>query len=71
MNETMMLGLRLVREGVAGEAFECRFGVSMEQKYGPRLRRLAAQGLVEWPSERARLTRTGRLLGNVVFREFV
>jgi oxygen-independent coproporphyrinogen-3 oxidase len=71
MNETMMLGLRLVREGVAKETFEHRFGVSVEQKYGPALRRLAAQGLVEWPSERARLTRAGRLLGNVVFREFV
>ena len=71
MDETMMLGLRLVREGVAGEAFERRFGVSMERKYGPRLKRLAAQGLVEWPGGRARLTRAGRLLGNVAFREFV
>jgi oxygen-independent coproporphyrinogen III oxidase len=71
INETMMLGLRLVREGVAAEAFERRFGVSLEQKYGLVLKRLAAQGLVEWPAERARLTRTGRLLGNVVFREFV
>jgi oxygen-independent coproporphyrinogen III oxidase len=71
MNETMMLGLRLVGEGVASETFERRFGVSLEQKYGPALSRLAAQGLVEWPRERARLTRAGRLLGNVVFREFV
>jgi oxygen-independent coproporphyrinogen-3 oxidase len=71
MNETMMLGLRLVSEGVASEAFEHRFGVSLEQRYGLALRRLAEQGLVEWPGERARLTRAGRLLGNVVFREFV
>ncbi len=71
MNETMMLGLRLVMEGVSTEDFERRFGVSMEQKYGPALKRLAAQGLVQWPAERARVTRAGRLLGNVVFREFV
>jgi oxygen-independent coproporphyrinogen-3 oxidase len=71
MNETMMLGLRLTEAGVSTEAFERRFGVSLEQKYGAILRRLAGQGLVEWPAQRARLTRAGRLLGNVVFREFV
>ena len=71
MNETMMLGLRLVREGVANETFERRFGVSLDQEYGAILKRLAAQGLVEWIGARARLTRAGRLLGNVVFREFV
>jgi oxygen-independent coproporphyrinogen III oxidase len=71
MNETMMLGLRLVAEGVAKETFQRRFGVDLEQKYGAALKRLAEQGLVEWPGERARLTRAGRLLGNVVFREFV
>ena len=65
------LGLRLVWEGVSAEDFERRFGVSLDQTYGPALRRLAAQVLVEWPAERARLTRAGRLLGNVVFREFV
>ena len=71
MGETMMLGLRLVQEGVGSEAFERRFGISLEQKYGQVLQMLAGQGLVEWTGQYARLTRAGRLLGNVVFREFV
>ena len=71
MDETLMLGLRLVREGVAAEPFGRRFGTSLEERYGAVLDRLARQGLVQWTGQRARLTRAGRLLGNVVFREFV
>jgi oxygen-independent coproporphyrinogen-3 oxidase len=71
MDETMMLGLRLVQEGVANEAFERRFGISLGQRYGKVLKALAEQGLVEWTGLYARLTRQGRLLGNLVFREFV
>lgn len=71
MGETMMLGLRLVREGVANETFEARFGLSLKAKYGPVLRQLEEQGLVEWAGPRVRLTHRGRLLGNLAFREFV
>jgi oxygen-independent coproporphyrinogen-3 oxidase len=71
MGETLMLGMRLVQEGVSDTTFEPRFGVSLQARYGPVLEKLAGQGLVEWDGNRARLTIRGRLLGNVVFREFV
>lgn len=71
MSETMMMGLRLVREGVADVDFRARFGVGLEDQYAKELSVLAAKQLIEWDGERVRLTRAGRLLGNIVFREFV
>jgi oxygen-independent coproporphyrinogen III oxidase len=71
MDETMMLGFRLVREGVREAEFEARFGQGLEARYGRRLRRLKALGLIERDAAGVRLTSGGRLLGNRVFREFV
>lgn len=71
MGETMMMGMRLVQAGVASADFQARFGVSLAERYGRELERLTARGLIEWDGERARLTPQGRLLGNLVFREFV
>jgi oxygen-independent coproporphyrinogen-3 oxidase len=71
MDETMMLGLRLVREGVGEAEFQARYGQSLDARYGRRLRRLASLGLVERDTLGVRLTNGGRLLGNRVFREFV
>lgn len=71
MGETMMMGLRLVGEGVADADFRARFGLGLEDQYARKLNALKAKQLIEWDGERVRLTRGGRLLGNVVFREFV
>jgi oxygen-independent coproporphyrinogen-3 oxidase len=71
MDETLMLGMRLIGEGVREADFQGRFGQRLEPRYGRRLRRLQSLGLVEWDSDGARLTPGGRLLGNRVFREFV
>lgn len=71
MGEMMMMGLRLVGEGVADADFRARFGLGLEDQYGKKLNTLKAKQLIEWDGERVRLTRGGRLLGNVVFREFV
>lgn len=72
--ETMMMGLRLVEEGVGEAAFAARFGQSLRQVYGRQIERLERQGLLEWGGPeggRLRLTEKGRLLGNRVFVEFV
>ena len=37
MGETMMLGLRLVREGVADARFQARFGVGLEEAFGAEI----------------------------------
>ena len=71
MSETMMMGLRLLQEGVSFERFEQRFGVGMEDVYGCEIATLVARGLLERTPERVRLTRHGRLLGNQVFVEFL
>jgi len=73
MSEYMLMGLRLAEEGVSGEDFERRFGVSLAERYGQVIEPLARLGLLEWldGGGRLRLSRRGRLLGNVVFRDFV
>ena len=71
MGETMMLGLRLVEEGVADARFQALFGVGLEAAFGPEIRRLVARGLLERLPDRVRLTPGGRLLGNQVFAAFL
>jgi oxygen-independent coproporphyrinogen-3 oxidase len=69
--EMLMLGLRLVEEGVESSAFKERFGVDLESSFGGVLADLEAQGLVEQGAGRLRLTSRGHLLGNRVFVHFV
>jgi oxygen-independent coproporphyrinogen-3 oxidase len=71
MQETMMVGLRLVEEGVAAATFRDRFGLSLEAVFGPDIDELVSLGLLEWSDGSLRLTRRGRLVGNQVFMRFV
>lgn len=74
MRETMMMGLRLTREGVSRSAFERRFGRSVRHVFAQEIEQLRKQGLLEWAGEGGdilRLTDRGRLLGNQVFMRFV
>lgn len=71
MEETMLVGLRLVLEGVDRQRFHRRFGQCPEEVFGSTLNHLATLGLVECFDGRWRLTRRGRLLGNQVFIHFV
>jgi oxygen-independent coproporphyrinogen-3 oxidase len=71
MGEFMMMGLRLTREGVSAETFRERFGQELEVVYGKEIEDLIRLGLLAWQSDRLRLTRRGRLLGNQAFMKFV
>lgn len=74
MGETMMLGLRLLEEGISMERFNRRFDRSMDEVFGEKIDLLLEKELVEWDSEKARklrLSKKGRLLGNQAFVEFV
>ena len=71
MAETMILGLRLLEEGVRFDEFKRRFGRELGEVYKEELRELEEWGLMEVSAGRVRLTRRGRLLGNEVFRRFV
>jgi oxygen-independent coproporphyrinogen-3 oxidase len=72
--EMMMVGLRLVKEGVSTDSFQQRIGKPLMEVFGKEVNRLVYFGLLEWVGEgdsRIRLTRKGQLLGNQVFMQFV
>ncbi len=73
--ETMMLGMRLTREGVSADAFNERYGKAILDVFPRELEHIIARKLVEWRSfpdgPHLVLTRGGILLGNQVFQEFV
>lgn len=75
MQEKMMVGLRLLKEGVETNGFVQQFGIEIEEVFGGLISRLVRQGLLEWAETDeqrcVRLSRRGWLLGNRVFREFV
>lgn len=75
ISDTMMMGLRLTREGVSMTEFKNRFGLPLEELFGPQINHFIELGLLEWlnipPDQRLRLTSRGRLLGNQVFMEFI
>jgi oxygen-independent coproporphyrinogen-3 oxidase len=71
MQETMITGLRLTREGVSAEVFQRRFGVQLTDVFGQEIDELLNLGLLEWHEARLRLTPRARLLSNQVFIRFV
>lgn len=74
MQETMMMGLRLLREGVSAARFSARFGVEMEDVFSAEIEQFLVEGLTAWidqPGKALRLTERGTLLGNRVFGAFV
>ncbi len=75
MQESMMLGLRLTREGVSKNEFQIRHQADMSIVFQKEIEKILESGLVEWQTQRDRehlvLTRRGIMLGNRVFQEFV
>jgi oxygen-independent coproporphyrinogen-3 oxidase len=67
----MMMGLRLVEEGVRWDRFRQRFAVDARRLFAPEIQELVGLGLIEIDSERVRLSPRGRLLGNQVFARFL
>ncbi len=71
MAETMMLGLRLLEDGVSPAAFQARHGVSLERQFGAQISKFVSLGLLEADGMRVRLTARGELLANSVCAEFL
>jgi oxygen-independent coproporphyrinogen-3 oxidase len=71
MGETMMLGLRLLEDGVSVPSFARRHGVSLFEQFEPQIARLTSIGLLEADDERVRLSKRGALLANMVCAEFL
>jgi oxygen-independent coproporphyrinogen-3 oxidase len=71
MRETMMLGFRLLEEGVSRVEFERRFQTTPEGVFGAILQELEDLRLIDTAGERLRLAPRGYMLGNRVFGQFV
>ncbi len=69
--ETLIMNLRLLREGMSLSEFAARFGASLMSLHGDHFRRAESLGLIEIAPDYVRLTRAGRLLSNQVFQGLV
>ena len=69
--ETMMLGLRLLEEGISPVRFASRYGAPMEHFYAAELQQGLQRGLLEITPDRVRLTPKGHFLSNQALMLFV
>jgi len=75
MQETMMLGLRLVKEGVSNNQFKERYSCNIMDIFAEEINELLKDKLVTWNNsnddKRLIFTRKGLMLGNRSFKKFV
>ena len=71
MSETLIMGMRLTQEGIPRAEFTHRFGADLLDVHGDAIRKYVEHGLLSVDDERVKLTDAGRLLSNLVLREFV
>lgn len=71
MGETMMLGLRLLHEGVGDLEFAARHQVGLTEMFGDGITQSVTEGLLERLPDRVRLTPRGLMLANDVCARFL
>lgn len=71
MGETMMLGLRLLREGVTFQRFLGHHDKALDDHFATELSDLQSLGLITVDAERVRLSKQGLMMGNRVFAHFL
>lgn len=71
IGETMMLGLRLLVDGVSASDFEVRHGIGLRERFSSEIERFTSLGLLEWHDDRLRLTPRGTLVANDVASAFL
>ncbi|MFM8593663.1 MAG: coproporphyrinogen III oxidase family protein, partial [Chloroflexota bacterium] len=69
--ETMMLGLRLLTDGVSRRLFAERHGVSLDDWFDTPLRTAIRNGMMEETEDGVRLTPRGLMLANDVCGSFL
>lgn len=70
MEETVFMALRM-NQGLCKATFQQRFGQPIEAVFADALQRCVTQGWLEEADGYLRLTEEGRVVGNVVFLEFM
>ncbi|RIK45394.1 MAG: coproporphyrinogen III oxidase [Chloroflexi bacterium] len=72
LGESLMLGLRLLVDGVGADDIRARHGVDLAATYAAEIARFTALSLLEWHAgSRLRLTPRGALLANEVCAAFL
>jgi oxygen-independent coproporphyrinogen III oxidase len=69
--ETMMLGLRLLADGVDASTFAARHGTSLAEIFGAEIEDLTRLGLIEPTARGIRVTSRGMMLANDVAARFL
>jgi len=69
--ETMMVGLRLIEDGINGAAFAARYGMTLDEAYGATIAELVDFGLLIRDDRGVRLTPRGLMLANDVAERFL
>jgi oxygen-independent coproporphyrinogen-3 oxidase len=69
--ETIMMGMRLTKEGINRARFRRRFGCDILERFAEPVERMLAAGLLTVSPERICLSQKGRLLSNGVIRALV
>ena len=69
--ETMMVGLRLLHEGINADSFMRRHGISLVEAYGPIIDELVAMELLVHDERGVHLTPRGLMLANDVAERFI
>jgi putative oxygen-independent coproporphyrinogen III oxidase len=71
MQETLLMGLRLVKEGIVRARFQKRFAVDLLEHRREAIQKHMDYGLLHVDDERVRLTKAGRFLSNAVIRDLI
>ena len=71
ISETIMMGMRLLQEGILFERFEKRFGASLLDIRSEPIEQYAKQGMLEIKPDRLLLTEKGRLVSNRILRDLI
>lgn len=71
MSETMMLGLRLLEEGVSDAEFRTRHGAGLFERFGAAIDELQHLGLIRRTADRVVLTHRGLMVANDVCARFL
>lgn len=69
--ETVMMGLRMTKEGIHRPTFEMRFDADIVDMFSTEIHKFESMGLLAVTEEKIHLTSSGRLLSNAVIRELV
>ena len=71
ISETIMMGMRLVKQGIKLDEFQKRFNVSLLEIRKEAIHELSNLGLIEITQNALRITTKGRFISNRILRDLI